>query len=106
VQELVEDFVFTASKVLLQCRKNQGDIQQLDQVVPVCSTPATIMATFELLISLITGCLSNLRALSDMIAAMFYSSGQQNTTLIYCCALLCLQCFDAVGWVAGRASGL
>jgi len=25
----------------------------------------------------------------------------------YCCAdLHCLQCFDAVGWVAGRASGL
>lgn len=77
LQELVEDFVFTASKVLLQCRKNQGDIQQLDQVVPVCSSPATIMATFELLISLVTGCLSNLRALSDMITAMFYSSGPQ-----------------------------
>jgi len=67
--------VFTASKVLLQCRKNQGDIQQLDQAVPVCSSPATIMATFELLISLVTACLSNLRALSDMLTAMFYSSG-------------------------------
>jgi len=75
IQELVEDFVFTASKVLLQCRKNQGDIQQLDQAVPVCSSPSTIMATFDLLISLVTGCLSNLRALSDMISAMFYSSG-------------------------------
>jgi len=75
LQELVEDFVFTASKVLLQCRRNQGDIQQLDQAVPVCSSPATIMATFELLIALVTGCLSNLRALSEMIGAMFYSSG-------------------------------
>ena len=72
--------MFTASKVLLQCRKNQGDIQQLDQVVPVCSSPATIMATFELLISLVTGCLSNLRALSDMITAMFYSSGRQHVS--------------------------
>ena len=91
VQELVEDFVFTASKVLLQCRKNQGDIQQLDQVVPVCSSPATIMATFELLISLVTGCLSNLRALSDMITAMFYSSGWHRTiscpwtVVLVCC---------------------
>jgi len=26
---------------------------------------------------------------------------------IYCpCAFLCLQCFDTVGWAAGRASGL
>jgi len=33
------------------------------------------MATFDLLISLVTGCLSNLRALSEMISAMFYSAG-------------------------------
>jgi len=25
---------------------------------------------------------------------------------IYVATLTCLQCFDAVGWVAGRASGL
>jgi len=24
----------------------------------------------------------------------------------WCCVLVCLQCFDAVGWAAGRASGL
>jgi len=26
--------------------------------------------------------------------------------LACCCEWLCLQCFDAVGWAAGRASGL
>jgi len=25
---------------------------------------------------------------------------------VFCTRLSCLQCFDAVGWVAGRASGL
>jgi len=25
---------------------------------------------------------------------------------VFVAAFLCLQCFDAVGWVAGRASGL
>jgi len=72
-QELVDDFVFTASKVLLQCRKNQGDIQQLDQAVPVCQSPSTVMATFELLIGLVTGCLQNMRSLADMLSAMFYT---------------------------------
>jgi hypothetical protein len=73
LQELVDDFVFTASKVLLQCRKNQGDIQLLDQAVPVCQSPATVMATFELLVGLVTGCLQNLRTLSEMLSAMFYT---------------------------------
>ena len=26
--------------------------------------------------------------------------------ILNCNSLLCLQCFDAVGWAAGRASGL
>ena len=73
LQELVDDFVFTASKVLLECRKNHGDIQQLDQAVPVCQSPTTVMATFELLIGLVTGCLQNLRCLADMLSAMFYT---------------------------------
>ena len=41
------------------------------------------MATFELLISLVTGCLSNLRALSDMISSMFYSSGRHLLFLFF-----------------------
>ena len=73
VQELVEDFVFTSSKVLLQCRRNQGDIQQLDQAVPVCQTQATVMATFELLVYLSTGCLPNLRTLAEMLTSMYYT---------------------------------
>jgi len=31
--------------------------------------------------------------------------GSDNTTTVSC-GNLCLQCFDAVGWAAGRASGL
>jgi len=73
VQELVEDFVFTSSKVLLQCSKNQGDIQLLDQAVPVCTNPQTVAATFELLVSLVTGCLPNLKYLTDMLTNMFYA---------------------------------
>lgn len=88
LQELVDDFVFTASKVLLQCRKNQGDIQLLDQAVPVCQSPATVMATFELLVGLVTGCLQNLRTLSEMLSAMFYTGefflfGLQNLLILF-----------------------
>lgn len=66
--------MFTASKVLLQCRSNQGDFQLLDQAVPVCTSPQTVQATCELLVSLVTGCLPNLRCLSEMLTVMFYTS--------------------------------
>ncbi|ESN99988.1 hypothetical protein HELRODRAFT_192681, partial [Helobdella robusta] len=74
IKELVDDFIFTASKVMLQCEKNQGDAQHLDHTSSICSSPQTIQAAFELLISLITECLPNLKALSEMLTAMFYSN--------------------------------
>ena len=47
---------------------------------------------------------------TSMVSAVL-SGGRQfvrspNTELGTCVCTVCLQCFDAVGWAAGRASGL
>ena len=38
----------------------------------ICSTPLTILSAYDLLVSLCTGCLPNLRELSDLLFQLFY----------------------------------
>ncbi|KAL4220567.1 putative ubiquitin carboxyl-terminal hydrolase FAF-X [Mactra antiquata] len=71
-KELVEDFVFPASKIVLQSRKLNGEFPT-DQATPVCSSPATVIAAYDLLVALCTGCVPNLRSLSAMLIDMYYS---------------------------------
>ena len=40
------------------------------------------------------------------VCAIHVAGGSDKFYLYRCSSLLCLQCFDAVGWAAGRASGL
>ena len=72
LQELVEDFIFPASKMVLQCRKLNGDLPS-EQAIPVCSSPLTVTAAFELLVALCTGCVPNLKVLAEMLTEMYYS---------------------------------
>uniref|UniRef100_T1IZS4 ubiquitinyl hydrolase 1 n=1 Tax=Strigamia maritima TaxID=126957 RepID=T1IZS4_STRMM len=78
IKELVEDFIFPASKVVLQFQKN-GEMPS-EQAIPVCSTPLTVIAAFDLLVSLSTGCVPNLKILSEMITEMYYSDKDQSLT--------------------------
>ena len=71
-QELVEDFIFPASKIVIQCRRSRGELPS-DQAIPVCSTPLTVIAAFDLLVALCTGCVQNLRCLSEMLNEMYYT---------------------------------
>lgn len=73
LQELVEDFIFPASKIVLQCRKSQGEFPA-EQKVAVCSSPLTVIAAFDLLVALCTGCVHNLEFLAAMLIEMYYTS--------------------------------
>lgn len=42
-------------------------------VSPVCTTGHTIMAAFDLLVELCTGCVPNLRKVAEMLTEMFHS---------------------------------
>uniref|UniRef100_A0A2K5QGA4 ubiquitinyl hydrolase 1 n=1 Tax=Cebus imitator TaxID=2715852 RepID=A0A2K5QGA4_CEBIM len=70
IKELIDDFIFPASKVYLQCIKS-GELPA-EQAVPVCSSPATINAGFELLVALAIGCVRNLRQIVDCLTEMYY----------------------------------
>lgn len=71
IRELIEDFIFPASKLMLQLTRT-GQMSS-EPSVPVCSTPQTQAAAFELLIALCVGCVPNSRQLVTMLTDMFYS---------------------------------
>ncbi|KAI5621212.1 putative ubiquitin carboxyl-terminal hydrolase FAF-X isoform X1, partial [Silurus asotus] len=74
IKELIDDFIFPASNVYLQYMKT-GEFPP-EQAIPVCSTPATITAGFELLVALAVGCVRNLRQIVDILTDMYYSGGE------------------------------
>ncbi|KAG8511338.1 putative ubiquitin carboxyl-terminal hydrolase FAF-Y [Galemys pyrenaicus] len=70
IKELIDDFIFPASKVYLQYVRN-GEMPA-EQAIPVCSSPATINAGFELLVALAVGCVKNLKQIVDCLTQMYY----------------------------------
>ncbi|XP_036281525.1 probable ubiquitin carboxyl-terminal hydrolase FAF-X isoform X4 [Pipistrellus kuhlii] len=70
IKELIDDFIFPASKVYLQCMRN-GELP-VEQAIPVCSSPATITAGFELIVALAIDCVRNLKQIVDYLTEMYY----------------------------------
>ncbi|XP_061917685.1 probable ubiquitin carboxyl-terminal hydrolase FAF-X isoform X1 [Entelurus aequoreus] len=70
IKELIDDFIFPASNVYLQYMKS-GDFPT-EQAIPVCSSPASINAGFELLVALAVGCFRNLKQIVDTLTDMYY----------------------------------
>lgn len=71
IKEMVEDFVFPASRLMLQLRST-GELSP-SQACPVCSTPQSTSAAFDLLVGLCVGCVPNMKLLVTMLTDMFYS---------------------------------
>uniref|UniRef100_UPI0035900D99 ubiquitin carboxyl-terminal hydrolase 9X-like n=1 Tax=Myxine glutinosa TaxID=7769 RepID=UPI0035900D99 len=71
IKELIDDFLFPASKVYLQYKKT-GELPA-GQAIPVCSSPSTLSAAFDLLVALCIGCVPNLRLVADTLIEMYYS---------------------------------
>ncbi|KAK9879631.1 hypothetical protein WA026_006697 [Henosepilachna vigintioctopunctata] len=71
IRELLEDFLFPASKLMLQLSKT-GQLGE-DPATPICDTPQTQAAAFDLLIALCVNCVPNYRQLVGMLTDMFYS---------------------------------
>ncbi|KAL0281150.1 UNVERIFIED_CONTAM: hypothetical protein PYX00_002224 [Menopon gallinae] len=78
IKELVEDFIFPASKLMLQLLK-PGEMVT-ENAIPVCGTPATTNAAFELLVALCVGCVPNMKLLVEMLSEMFYSEREKPLT--------------------------
>ncbi|XP_033842564.1 probable ubiquitin carboxyl-terminal hydrolase FAF-X isoform X2 [Periophthalmus magnuspinnatus] len=81
IKELIDDFIFPASNVYLQYMKS-GEFPT-EQAIPVCSTPASINAGFELLVALAVGCVRNLKQIVDTLTDMYYLGGDTLTEWEY-----------------------
>ena len=76
IKELVEDWIFPASKLWV-LYNSSGDITHDSSVIhPVCQTQSVTAAAFDLLVSLCTGCPSNLGQVSRMLSEMFYAGDE------------------------------
>lgn len=71
LKELLEDFLFPASKLMMQLVKT-GSLGE-DPATPICDTPQTQAAAFDLIIALCINCVPNFRQLVVMLNEMFYS---------------------------------
>lgn len=73
IKELLEDFIFPASKLMEDMTKQQA-INFVDiEVMPVCKSPNSTNAAFDLIISLCINCVENLKMTVDMLTQYFYS---------------------------------
>ncbi|CAH7488181.1 probable ubiquitin carboxyl-terminal hydrolase FAF-X [Phodopus roborovskii] len=77
VKELIDDFIFPASKAYLQYMRS-GELPA-KQAVPVCGSPATVNAGFELLVALAFGCVRNLKQIVNCLTEMYYISTTRTT---------------------------
>ncbi|MCL4118408.1 UNVERIFIED_CONTAM: hypothetical protein GTU68_037864, partial [Idotea baltica] len=76
IRELIEDFIFPFSKVYLQLE--HSSIIPAEQAIPVCSSITTVIAAYDLLVTLCTGCVQNLNSLANMLTNMFYSDCEES----------------------------
>lgn len=73
IKELLEDFIFPASKLMEDMTKQQA-IEFVDtEVTPVCKSPNSTNAAFDLIISLCIGSIANLKLTIEILTQYFYS---------------------------------
>ena len=95
INDLVEYFIFPASYLFKKYRDslisastaigteqssstNVAALNNFEKILssktlkPICSTPLTILSAYDLLVSLCTGCLPNLKELSSLLFQLFY----------------------------------
>lgn len=72
IKDLVEDFIFPASKLIIDARNGNDDVWN-KRVTAICSTQTTMVAAFDLLVALCRGCVQNLKVLADILTDFYYS---------------------------------
>jgi len=66
IHELIDDFLFTASREFLHLRRH-GSLRQDTVPPPVCRSPHTIAAACDLLIALCQLCVPNMKLLTNTL---------------------------------------
>lgn len=87
IQQIIEQFLFPASTLLYQFRSikqknlskesiDNEEIELKEPSIPICQAPMTISAAFDLLVTLGTNCIDNLKLIDKYITDLFYSGKQ------------------------------
>lgn len=74
IKILIDEYIFPASRSMVHLQSNSLDSSILKDINPICSSSATLAAAFDVLVSLCTGCVSNLNLVSQTLTEMFYCS--------------------------------
>lgn len=73
IKELLEDFIFPASKLMEDMTKQQAIDFVNIEVTPVCKYPNSTNAAFDLITALCIGCVNNLKLTVEILCQYFYS---------------------------------
>ncbi|CAF3511540.1 unnamed protein product [Adineta steineri] len=85
IQQIIEQFLFPASTLLHQSRTikqkrlskqtiDNEDNELKEPQIPICQSPLTILAAFDLLVILGTNCIDNLKLIDRYTTDLFYSA--------------------------------
>ena len=70
---LIDEYIFPASRAMvIHMKTGQRPNLQLEEINPICSTANTLQAGFDALVALCTGCVENLRYVTETLSEMFY----------------------------------
>lgn len=72
IKILIDEYIFPASRGMVLLQKNKN--YPVEEINPICSSPATLAAAFECLVALCTGCVPNLQSVASTLTEMFYSN--------------------------------
>ena len=73
IKVLIDEYIFPASRAMVLQKNHQNKSLPIEEVNPICSTPATLAAAFEVLVVLCTGCVPNFQVVANTLNEMFYS---------------------------------
>lgn len=79
---LIDEYIFPASRAMVLQQKSSHKNVHVEEFNPICSSPSTLLAAFEVIVALCTGCVQNLKYVADTLTEMFYSGADADQSLI------------------------
>lgn len=73
IRILMDEYIFPASRAMVLIQRSSNKNVHIEETNPICSSPATLAAAFDVLVALCTGCVNNLQIVSQTLTDMFYT---------------------------------
>ena len=74
---LIDEYIFPASRAICQLTQLKNTTRaHVEEVNPICTSPSTLTAAYDVLVALCTGCVFNLKLTADTLIEMFYSTNE------------------------------